>query len=143
MAIYRGLEAQFFRTVFHPIHECMFGLSFLTTLNIYKDYFKGHKRWHKLHKSRFHKCEEECDWKPSLPYFLKKLLCLYIIGFCDQATLWSSSRDELKNFATNILLKLVILGSTHLLVSHVLGAVHWKGEIVTTKQVQLSIGVRV
>ena len=36
-----------------------------------------------------------------------------------------------------------ILGSVHQLVSHVLGAVHWKWEIVTTKQVQLDIGVRV
>ena len=35
--------------------------------------------------------------------------------------------DELKNFATNILLKLVVshvLGSMHQLVSHVLGAMH-------------------
>ena len=38
-------ETQFFRTVFHPIHEYVFGLSFLTILNIYKDYFKDHKRW--------------------------------------------------------------------------------------------------
>ena len=57
----------------------MFGLSFLTTLSIYKDYFEGRKR--------LHKCEEKYDWKPSLPYFiflLKKLLCLYTVGFCDQ-----------------------------------------------------------
>ena len=51
--------------------------------------------------------------------------------------------DELKNFAANILLKLVtVLGSVHLLVSHVLG-VALKGEIVTTEQVQLGVGVRV
>ena len=37
-------EVQFFKTIFHPIRECMFELSFLTTLNIYKDYFKGRKR---------------------------------------------------------------------------------------------------
>ena len=37
-------EVQFFRADFHPIRECMFGLSFLTTLNIYKDYFKSRKR---------------------------------------------------------------------------------------------------
>ena len=36
-----------------------------------------------------------------------------------------------------------ILGSTHQLVSHVLKAVHWKEEIVTTEQIQLCIGVRV
>ena len=34
-------EVQFFRTVFHPIRDYMFELSFLTTLDIYKDYFKG------------------------------------------------------------------------------------------------------
>ena len=35
-------EIQFFRADFNPIHEYMFGLSFLTTPNIYKDIFKGH-----------------------------------------------------------------------------------------------------
>ena len=35
-----------------------------------------------------------------------------------------------------------ILGSAQL-VSHVLGAMHWKGEIVTTEQVQLGTGIRV
>ena len=67
MAIYRGLWSLVFQADFHPIHECMLGFSFLTTLNIYKNYFEGHKRLHKLHKSKFHKCEERCDWKPSLP----------------------------------------------------------------------------
>ena len=37
-------EKQIFNSDFHPIRVYMFGLSFLTTLNIYKDYFKGHKR---------------------------------------------------------------------------------------------------
>ena len=37
-------ETHNFWYVFHPIHDCMFGLSFLTTLNIYKDYFKGRKK---------------------------------------------------------------------------------------------------
>ena len=37
-------EIQFFMTVFHSIRGYMFGLSFLTILNIYKNYFKGHKR---------------------------------------------------------------------------------------------------
>ena len=40
-------EIQFFRIVFNPIHVYMFGLSFLTTLNIYKDCFKGHQRLRK------------------------------------------------------------------------------------------------
>ena len=51
-----------------------------------------------------------CDRRQSLPKFifiLKKLLCLYTIGFCDQGASRSSSCDELKNFAANIFLKLV------------------------------------
>ena len=34
-------ENQVFSFDFHLIRLYMFGLSFLTTLNIYKDYFKG------------------------------------------------------------------------------------------------------
>ena len=36
--IYRD---QFFRSDFTPIHVYMFRLSFLTTLNIYKDYLRA------------------------------------------------------------------------------------------------------
>ena len=72
---------------------------------------------HSCIRAQFHKYEEMCDRKPSLPQFfflLKKLLCLYTVGFCDQATSWSSSCDELKNFAANILLKLVIKSRTRI-----------------------------
>ena len=34
-------ENQFFRSDFTHIHAYVFRLSFLTTLNLYKDYFKG------------------------------------------------------------------------------------------------------
>ena len=34
-------ENQFFRSNFMHIHVYVFRLSFITTLNIYKDYFKG------------------------------------------------------------------------------------------------------
>ena len=34
-------ENQFFRSDFMHIHVYVFRLSFLTTLNIYRDYFKG------------------------------------------------------------------------------------------------------
>ena len=37
-------KIQFFKTDFTPIREYVFRLSFLTPLNIYKDYFKGRKR---------------------------------------------------------------------------------------------------
>ena len=37
-------ENQFFKSDFIPIRVYMLRLSFLTTLNIYKDFFKGRKR---------------------------------------------------------------------------------------------------
>ena len=40
-------EIQFFKAGFTSIREYMFGLSFLTTLNIYKDCFKGCQRLRK------------------------------------------------------------------------------------------------
>ena len=52
-----------------------------------------------------------CDQRYNLSQFihlLKKLLCLYTVGFFDQGASRSSSCDELKNFAANILLQLVI-----------------------------------
>ena len=39
-------EKQIFNSDFHSIRVYMFGLSFLTILNIYKYYFKGHQRLH-------------------------------------------------------------------------------------------------
>ena len=54
--------------------------------------------------------------------------------------------DELKNFAANNLFRLVfrsrVLGSTQL-VSHVLGSRASERGTVTTKQVQLGIGIKV
>ena len=71
---------------------------------------------------------------------------LYAVGFVTKGLRDLHHVDELKNFAANILLKLVVshvFRSVHRLVSYVLGAVHWKWEIATTEQVQLDIGVRV
>ena len=51
-------ENQVFSFDFHLIHLYMFGLYFLTTLNIYKDYFKGRYSWYKwvqLDAKVFHK----------------------------------------------------------------------------------------
>ena len=39
---------------------------------------------------------------------LEEATMLYTLGFCDQATSWSSLCDKLKKFVVNILLKLVI-----------------------------------
>ena len=43
-------ENQFFRSDFTHIHVYVFRLFFLTTLDIYKDYFKGHLRYYKWMK---------------------------------------------------------------------------------------------
>ena len=69
-----------------------------------------------------------------------------IIGFCDQASSWSSSCGWTEEFC-NQQPSLVsdwsrVLGFVQL-VSHVLRSCASKGEIVTTEQVQLGIGVRV
>ena len=74
------------------------------------------------------------------------MLCLCTLGFYDQASSWSSSSEWTEELCSQQL-SLVgdwsrVLGST-LLVTHVLRAMHWKWEIVTTEQVQLGIGVRV
>ena len=68
------------------------------------------------------------------------LLCLYTIGFCDQKTSWS---EELYSQQPSLVGDWSRVLRSAQLVSHVLGAMHWKGVIVTTKQVQLGIGVRV
>ena len=49
-------EIQFFRADFTSISEYMFRLSFLTTLNIYKDYFKGRQRLRKC-EAKFCSCK--------------------------------------------------------------------------------------
>ena len=77
---------------------------------------------------------------------LKKLLCMCTVGFCDQASSWSSLCGWTEEFC-NQQLSLVgdwsrVLGSAQL-VSHVLGSRASKWEIVTTVQVQLGIRVRV
>ena len=41
---------------FTSMHECIFGFSFLTTLNIYKDCFKGRQRWRKC-KAKLCSCK--------------------------------------------------------------------------------------
>ena len=71
------------------------------------------------------------------------MLYLYTTGFYDQTTSWSSSSKWTKELCSQHP-SLVgdwscVLGSTQL-VSHVLGAIHWKWEIITIEQVQLGIG---
>ena len=64
--------------------------------------------------------------------FLKKLLYLCTVGFCDQASSWSSSlgwTEELYSQQPSLVGNWShVLESTHL-VSHVLGAVHQKEKL--------------
>ena len=74
------------------------------------------------------------------------MLCLCIVGFCDQISSWSSScgwTEELCSQQPSLVGDWSrVLGFAQL-VSHVLGSRALKGEIVTIEQVQLGIGVRV
>ena len=65
-------------------------VSFLTTLNIYKDYFKGRQRWWKgcCNCCCTHIVTKECVL---VHLSLEEAAHLYVIGFCDQGACWSSS----------------------------------------------------
>ena len=66
-------ETQIFKSVFHPNRDYMFELSFLTTLDIYKDYFKGHKRLRR--DAQEHNCTSV---KKSV---IRNLVCLVLHSF--------------------------------------------------------------
>ena len=143
-------EKQNSSSVLTLIRDYVFGLSFLTTLDILKDNFKGRQSVHKLHKcwAKFVQaiCNRRQSFAPSSS-LLKKLLCLCAVGFYDQASSRSSSCGWIEKICSQQP-SLVddwscILGSAAQLVSYVLGSCASKGEIVTTKQVQLGIRVRV
>ena len=77
---------KFFRANFHPIRVYMFGLSFLTTLNIYKDYFKGRQRLCKW-KTKFCSCKL---W-PEIEFALVYLSFEEIVVFVHLRVLWPRS----------------------------------------------------
>ena len=79
-------------------------------------------------------------------FLLKKLLCICTIGFCDQASSWSSScgwTEELYSRQSSQLVLLKSRTGIRATVSHILGSRASERGTVTTKQVQLGIGVRV
>ena len=74
------------------------------------------------------------------------MLCLCTVGFCDQASSWSSTcgwTEELCSQQPSLVGDWSHVLRSAQLDSHVLGSCASKGEIVTTEQVQLGIGVRV
>ena len=74
---------------FTHIHVYLYRVSFLTTLDIYKDYFKGRltrRNWMKLDAKVLSKHIVTGDICPgSSFFFFKKLLHLCTVGFCNQA----------------------------------------------------------
>ena len=82
-------ETQIFKSVFHPISNYTFGLSFLTTLDKYKDYFKSHQRWHKLHKCWAKFCSSKL-W-PEIEFVLVHLSCEEADVFVHCRVLWPSN----------------------------------------------------
>ena len=79
-------KKQIFSSNFHPIHWYMFGLSFLTTLNIYNDYFKG-CQW-------LRKCEAKlcsCKLWSKTEFALIHLSLEEVAVFIHLRVLWSSS----------------------------------------------------
>ena len=96
------------RSYFQPMLTCLCRVSFLTTLDIYKAYFRGcHIREYK---------ENICKMWPMSYFLWKKLLHLCALEFCNQVLLdlhcwWS---EELRSQQS----------SSSWYVSHVLKAVH-------------------
>ena len=83
-------ENKIFSSDFIPIHVYVFRFSFLTTLNLYKDYFKGRQRLREC-EAKFCSCKLWLEIKFALVHLsLEKLLHLYTVGFCDQGVSWSS-----------------------------------------------------
>ena len=82
-------ENQFFRSNFIPIHIYLFRFYFLTTLNIYKDYFKGRQRLHKLHKCEAKFCS--CKLWPETEYTLVHLSLEEVVVLVHHMVLWPKS----------------------------------------------------
>ena len=82
-------ETQFFRAVFHPILEYVFRLSFLITLNIYKDYVEGCQRLRKLHKCDAKSCS--CKLWPKTKLTLVHLSFEKVVVFVHHRVLWPRS----------------------------------------------------
>ena len=102
--ICRELQNQVFQIWLHAILEYLCRVSFLTTLDISKDYFKNRR---KVMQS-----DNTCILWPETEFVLvHRILCRSYCVFTPRV-LWPRSFpifivDEMKNFAANIFLKLV------------------------------------
>ena len=75
----KNYEIRIFRSDFQPMLMYLYRISFLTTLNLYKAYFKGHH-------IREYK-ENTCKRWPLLYSLWKYLLHLFALWFCNQVLL--------------------------------------------------------
>ena len=97
-------EIKFSRHDYTHILEYLCRISFLTTLDIYNNYFKSR---HKVMQS-----DNTCILWPETEFalvhhILCKSYCVFTPRVLWPRASWSSLLDELKNFAANIFLKLV------------------------------------
>ena len=97
-------EIKFSRSDYTHILEYLCRISFLTTLDIYNNYFKSR---HKVMQS-----DNTCILWPETEFalvhhILCKSYCVFMPRVLWPRASWSSLLDELKNFAANIFLKLV------------------------------------
>ena len=119
-------EIQFSRFVCHAYLSYVFRFSFLTTLDIYKDYFKGCLTWCKSFILAY------CDYRQ---FALVHLSLEEVATFVRRKILWLRSFLIFIVWMNWRILQPTsfsswcfshVLGSVHQLVSHVLGAVHWE-----------------
>ena len=117
-------ENQFFISNFTHIHVCMFRLSFLTALNIYKDYFKGRHKVVALVVANI-------LWSETIA--LVHLSLKEVAAFVRRRVLWPKSFLIFIvwiNWRTLLPISFSswcvshVLGFVHQLVNHILGAVH-------------------
>ena len=120
-------EIRNFRYDYRHILEYLYRVSFLTTLDIYKNYFKSYHKWCKVLQKN-----NPCILWPETEITLYHHILYRSYCIFTPRVLWPRSFlifivDELKNFATNNLFKLLELVTYWdpcTLVSHELGFVH-------------------
>ena len=107
-------EIQISRSIFHAYPSYLCKVSFFTTLNIYKDYFKGRLRWCNLMQSDYSLKLWPETICPSSSFSWTSCYFLYAKSFVTKELLNFHRVDELKNFVTNIFLKLVCQSRTRI-----------------------------
>ena len=103
-------EIRISRSNFTHINEYLCKISFLTTLYIYKDYFKGRLKRCKCDATWWKVIvHANCDWIlfALVHHILSRSYCIFAPRVCNQGASWSSLLDELTNFAAKIFFKLV------------------------------------